>query len=299
LVKAIEDGKLTMDSEINEFLPFQVVNPFFKETPILIRHLVTHTSSILDTKHYGKSYVLDESFELSDHVHQDFLSFLRSHTQITLKGFLYNILNKKGDWYRKKNFLKAKPGTVKEYTNLNAALTAYIIEIATNTSFEDYTQRKIFSPLNMRNTSWHIEKRNRSALAVPYFPVGAEVPRYKLITFPDGGLYSNSIDLSNFLQEMIKAYSGNSEYLPSEYARLLLPGEEDINRAFWGMRVKSRNIGHRGSDPGTQTDLHFNADSKIGRIIIANVNAEDNENLWQQYERILKIMEKMNYELLP
>lgn len=298
LVKAIEDGKLMMDTEINDILPFQVVNPFFKNSPILIRHLVNHTSTILDTKHYGKTYVLDESFVEDENIHKDFLGFLRSHTSMELKGFLFSILNKEGDWYRNKNFLKAKPGTNKEYSNLNAALTAYIIEIATDIPFEEYTQTKVFEPLGMQSTSWKIEGEDLNMMATPYFPAGKQVPRYRLITYPDGGLFTNTMDLSNYLKEMIKAYSGNSTYLPSEYAKLMLPGDDDMNRAFWGMGEQSRNIGHGGSDPGVQTDLQFNADRKIGRIILTNVNAEDNETLWKQYRGIHDILSKYENKLI-
>lgn len=297
LIKAIEEGKLTMDTEINNILPFQVVNPSFKDSPILIRHLANHTSTILDTKNYGKTYILDENFIENENIHQDFLGFLRSHSSIELKDFLFNVMNKEGDWYRKKNFLKAEPGSTKEYSNLNAALTAYIIEIATETPFEEYTQTNIFEPLGMYNTSWKIEKENIGKMSTLYFPAGKQVPRYQLITYPDGGLFTNTEDLSNYLQEMIKAYSGNSTYLPAEYAKLMLPGDDDMNRAFWGMGEQSRNIGHGGSDPGIQTDLQFNADRKIGRIILTNVNAEDNETLWKQYRGIHDILAKYETKL--
>lgn len=297
LVKAIADGKLTLDTKINDILPFKVFNPYFKDSPILVRHLANHTSGILDTKNYGRSYILNSNFEPSEDVHKDYLAFLKSHESIPLKNFLFNILNEKGEWYRKKNFLKTAPGSNKKYANLNAALMAYLIEIATETPFDEYTQAKIFSPLAMINTSWKINDSMRSELATPYFPNGTEVPRYRLITFPDGGLFSSTSDLSIFLQEMIKAYSGSSDYLLPEYAKMLLPGDGDKNRAFWGMGVTSRNIGHGGSDPGVQTDLQFNADSKVGRIIMANVNAEDNEELWKQYRKIHEILEKYEQKL--
>ena len=292
LVKAIQDGKLTLDTKINDVLPFQIHHPYFKDTPILVRHLATHTSGILDTKHYGKTYIRDNTAVNEAAIHQDFLDFISSHEAIPLKDFLFRILNKKGKWYKKKNFLKAKPGTKKEYTNLNAALAAYLLETVTGIPFETYTETKIFLPLGMKNTTWHIDKEHKELLATPYFPMGKIVPRYHLITYPDGGLHSNAVDLSLLLIEMIKAYSGHSEYLPYEYAQLLLPGDTDANRAFWGMGAKSRNIGHGGSDPGVQTDMHFNADSKIGRIILTNVNAEDNEELYKQYRMIHQILTK-------
>ena len=297
LVKVIEEGKLTMDTEINDILPFKVFNPYFEDDPIRIRHLANHTSGILDAKNYGKTYILDDNFVESENIHQDFLEFLKSHSPMELKDFLFRILDKEGDWYRKKNFLKAPPGTQQSYANLNAALMAYIISIATEIPFEEYTRTRIFNPLDMGSTSWRIDKENQAAMATLYFPAGKQVPSYRLITYPDGGLLSNAEDLSIFLQEMIKAYSGNSAYLELEYAQLLLPGDQDTNRAFWGMGAESRNIGHGGSDPGVQTDIQFNADSKIGRIVLTNVNAEDNETLWKQYRGIHDILAQYENKL--
>jgi len=291
LVKAIADDKLTMDTPINDILPFRVDNPFYKDEPILIKHLANHTSSILDTKHYGKTYILDQQYVENENTHQGFLEFIKGHASLELKDFLFKILNEEGEWYKKKNFLKQSgPGSIKEYSNLNAALTAYIIELATEMPFDEYTQAKIFEPLGMNYTSWKIEKEKEALVATGYFPAGNQVPSYRLITYPDGGLFSNTTDLSKYLIEMIKAYSGNSTFLPLEYAEVMLPGDEDSSRAFWGMGVESRNIGHGGSDPGAQTDLHFNADRKLGRIILTNVNAEDNEVQWKQYQRIHEII---------
>lgn len=290
LIKAIEDNKLTLDAPINDFLPFKVVNPHYPETPILVRHLATHTSSILDTKNYGKTYIYKANESDTENMHLGYLEFIKSHEKMSLEDFLANILDKEGDWYKKKNYLKAKPGTQNEYSNLNAALMASIIENATGTSFEAYTQEKIFEPLNMQATTWSLNDIAPEKLATVYFPSGLIVPRYSLITYPDGGLYSSISDLSLYLNEMIKAYAGKSKFLKPKFAKLLLPGDEDENRVFWGMGQKSRNIGHGGSDPGVQTDLQFNADSKIGRIIICNVNAEDSEELEKQYNEIHKII---------
>jgi len=292
LIKAIEDEKISLETKISDYLPFNVINPYYPDSPILVRHLANHTSSILDTKNYGKSYILAENTTNTENVHQDFLNFISNHKKIPMEIFLSNILEKGGDWYKKKNYLKSKPGTEHEYSNLNAALVALIIEKATGVSFKEYTKNKIFEPLKMTSTSWSIQETSINNFATNYFPNGQIVPRYNLITYPDGGLYSSVSDLSQYLNEIIKAYSGKSDFLKPEYAKLLLPGDEDENRAFWGMGQKSRNIGHGGSDPGVQTDLQFNADSKIGRIIITNVNAEDNENLWRQYRQIHNIIAK-------
>jgi len=296
LLKAIKKGKLSYDSEINAYLPFKVINPYFKDDPILIRHLATHTSSILDTKHYGKSHISLGGDSDSEALHEDYKNLINAHQKLSLEDFLFKILNDEGEWYKKKNFKKAPPGKPFEYANLNAALAGLVIEKATQSSLEVFSKNNVFEPIRMNSTTWSFDVVDKTELATRYFPVGKVVPNYGLITYPDGGLYSNVEDLSLFLQELIKAFKGTSTFLPKTYAKILLPGDDENQRIFIGMGTKSRNIGHSGSDPGVQTDVQFNADTLIGRVILCNVNAKDDENLEQQYREIHTILGR--YELV-
>lgn len=60
VMKAIEEGKLTLDQEINSILPFKVEHPVHKDIPITIRHLATHTASISDDGNYDKAYIFQK-----------------------------------------------------------------------------------------------------------------------------------------------------------------------------------------------------------------------------------------------
>ena len=55
LLKARELGKLQLDDPINNYLPFEVLNPYFPEEKITIRQLATHTSTIIDPARYEKN----------------------------------------------------------------------------------------------------------------------------------------------------------------------------------------------------------------------------------------------------
>ena len=255
VVQAIAAGKLSMDTKINDILPFTIEHPFFKDQPILLRHLVTHTSAILNTKFYRNTYVASEYQTTTENIHEDFLGFTKSHEAMELGLFLKSILFKGEKWYKKKNFLKAKPGTTKEYSNLNAALAAYMVEIVMEMPFHEYATKNILASLKMMNSGWAYQDISSKDCATLYFPRGQVVPNYRLNTYPDGGLLTSVADLSLYLQAIIKAYNGNSDFLSPESTAFLLPGDKDNDRAFFGMRKESRNIGHGGSDPGVQTDL--------------------------------------------
>ena len=44
LMQAIEDGVLTLDTEINDVLPFAVHNPRLESSPITVRQFLSHTT---------------------------------------------------------------------------------------------------------------------------------------------------------------------------------------------------------------------------------------------------------------
>ena len=138
LLKAQELGKLDLDDPVNQYLPFEVTNPHFPNTPITLRQLATHTSSITDATAYDKyGYVLKENSNEGTQVNKNFRS---PDEMMPLGTFLKNVLNKEGVWYKKKNFLKNLPGKKFEYSNVGAGLAAFIIEKATNEPFKAFTR---------------------------------------------------------------------------------------------------------------------------------------------------------------
>ena len=44
MMKAVGQGKLSLDIDINSYLPFRIVNPYHPNEIITLRHLATHTS---------------------------------------------------------------------------------------------------------------------------------------------------------------------------------------------------------------------------------------------------------------
>lgn len=78
LLKAQELGKLNLNDPVEKYLPFEVRNPYHPELPITINHLATHTSTIIDTEFYDKSYVLKDDIG-------------KSNIDIPMKDFLKDI----------------------------------------------------------------------------------------------------------------------------------------------------------------------------------------------------------------
>ena len=146
LLKAQELGKLNLDDPINKFLPFEVKNPAHPDTPILIKHLAYHSSSIIDVDEvYARSYVLDDSHHGEKEAVYSW--FQQPETKISLLEFLQNSLTENGKWYVKEMFANTKPGEVREYSNIGSALCAQIIETAMGQTYQSFTKEQHTSAL--------------------------------------------------------------------------------------------------------------------------------------------------------
>jgi CubicO group peptidase (beta-lactamase class C family) len=283
LLKAQEMSKLQLDDPINHYLPFSVVNPYFPEENITIRQLASHTSTIQDASQYeSKGYVLRDKNNVGKKVKKNFRP---PNDLMDYSLFLKKILSKNGDWYKKKNFLKKKPGTIFKYSNLGAGLAALVLEHAVGEPFSEFTKAHIFEPLGMSDTRWSSEDLESTKLGKLYADQTTELAPYQLVNYPDGGLITSSTDLGRYLQELISGYRGNGTLLNTEsYTELFTPNLNDENHKdrnesayndeynmgiFIGMSAKGQ-MGHSGGDPAVTTLMFFNSETKIGKLLMAN-----------------------------
>lgn len=298
LMKVIEDGKLNLDDDINKILPFRVINPKFPKTPITIRHLATHTSSIDGTNNSDRGYrfktpLLNEKFP---EAHHEFLNNYNKTEDISMAHFLEYKLNENGKWYEKDVFTLSEPGTSYEYSNLGATLLAHIIEIKTGQDFNTFTDSLILKPLKMNASTWHLNQVDKNEHVVYYNEILNEVPKYYIVSYPDGGLYSSINDMTKYFQEMMKGYNGESKLLSKESFREMMTQQYDDENLTEGLcwdLSMGNLIGHAGNDFGTSTLAYFSPETGIGRILFTNISIEKEEqedtfygiyNLLFQYE---------------
>tara|TARA_R100001377_G_scaffold81019_1_gene60277 strand:+ start:911 stop:2152 length:1242 start_codon:yes stop_codon:yes gene_type:complete len=309
LLKAQEMGLLNLDDPINKHLPFKVLNPNFKNEPITIRQLSTHTSTIIDTENYmGRAYVLKDKLDsTSIKIKNIPQSFNPNDDKIPLSEFLENYLSENGKWYEKDAFTKNKPGELFEYTNVGASLAAFIIEIVSHQSYAEFTNEYILKPLKMDNSGWSYDAVNFDKVSMLYSSPKMEVPYYSLITYPDGGFLTSVNDLAKYLNEIMKGYLGNGTLLSKEgYEELFTKQlnaenftERDVNHPYKdeyniGIFIGfsgTGNIGHTGGDPGASSLMFFNPKDKTGGILLVNTNIENQEGINAYYGIFNKLEE--------
>jgi CubicO group peptidase (beta-lactamase class C family) len=292
VMKAWEQGYLSLDENINHYLAFSVDNQNLNDEIITTRHLATHTSGIVDNLiTYGSTFTTGDP-------------------EITLPQYLESYLVPGGSLYdAQTNYSNNAPGEVFAYSNVGNALAGELVAASTGIPLDAYTEKHIFTPLNMKNTGWHLSDfENQDEIAVPYnFGIWPWVyateasygipynddnhnsflgrhgfQHYSSPSYPDGGLRTSANDAARFLA----AIMNNGELdgvrildettvttmLEPQFESLEKDAETDEQALFWV--YDEGLIGHTGGDPGAMAIMFFDPETEIGGVIFMNRGAD-------------------------
>ncbi|NHF60696.1 beta-lactamase family protein [Flavobacteriaceae bacterium TP-CH-4] len=304
LMKLVDEGKISLDDPINKYLPFKVVHPSFPESDITIRQLATHTSSLtdgVDDLLIEKSYLFHGPINFKkEELPEDYFDYFeiyQTNHAVSMSEFLKNIYTPEGAWYESSNFLEVSPGTAYHYTNIGATLLAFIIEQVSLTDFAEYTKQILFGPLNMSHSFWALDAVPKDVLASLYLSNGLKIPHYELITYPDGGLFTNISDFSVYLMEMIKGINGESSLLSTTWYTEMMQNQltgknfpkgsfETSKGLMWSVNPEGDNISVNGADPGVMSYTLFTTQGNVGIVIFMNKTIYDNEELESAFKAI-------------
>jgi CubicO group peptidase (beta-lactamase class C family) len=123
-MKMVEQGRLSLDADISDYLGYRLRNPHFPDQPISLRMLLTHTSSLRDEGGFKWA----PSVNLKD--------------VLLPGGQFYG----KGDMWSK---TKA-PGRYFEYVNFNWGIIATVLERAGGERFDRLMRRLVFDPMGLK-----------------------------------------------------------------------------------------------------------------------------------------------------
>ena len=299
----MELEKLQLDDPVGNYLPFPVTNPTYPDVPITVRHLVTHTSTITDTEgnYLHRSYVLAEPLHVADDVASAVapVRFNTPDSAVSMADLLRNVLAKDGAWYDAATFLPMRPGERFAYSNIGAALAAYVVERATGVSFDAFTQQHILDPLGMQDSFWQTGHWDDPVLSHLYLSRTQAFPRYRLITYPDGGFATSSCDMAKYVAELVEGFSGNgsllSKTLYAEFFRQQLdsthfeersesPYSDEYNMGVFVGYSNKGYFGHTGGDPGLASQFFVDPATGIGRYLVVNTDVtrfRDFVRIWQ------------------
>jgi CubicO group peptidase (beta-lactamase class C family) len=259
LMQLVEQNIISLDDDINTFLPYPVRNPNYPNEKITYRMLLSHTSSISDD--------FQNTFDLD--------CFGRD-CPMTLAQFFTNVFVSGGTFYSSNNFSKNKPGTKEDYSNVASALVGYLVERISKTPFDSYCKNKIFIPLDMTKTEWRLANIPLNELAIPYSSeITSANPHYTFPDYPNGGLRTNVLDLSKFLRAIILngSLNGTQILTPSSVTQMktLQFGSTAQCLSFYYELIGAKEyLGHSGGEKGATAEMYFDKNSTVGVIVFSN-----------------------------
>lgn len=264
LMQLAEQNLISLNDDINQYLPFSIRNPSFPNNKITFRMLLSHTSSISDN--FQNTLTLD---------------CYGTDCSMTLDQYFKEVFLSTGQYFSSQNFSNKQPGTTEDYSNLASALIGYLVEKIKQTPFDVYCKNNIFTPLGMTKTEWRLSNTPISELAIPYSPdITNANPHYTFPDYPNGGLRTNVLDLSKFLRMVIQngTFAGIQILKQSSMAEMktLQFGSSEQCLSFYYNTINGRKVlGHNGGEKGVTTEMYYDPNTNVGVIVFNNNDDAD------------------------
>jgi CubicO group peptidase (beta-lactamase class C family) len=153
ILQLYEQGKLGLDDDVNEYLPFPVRHPRFPEQSITVRMLLTHQSGLDKETANFDIYTLmrDSSLRTFAEACGTELPKIEPWPN-TASDFFEGLLTPTGAYYTRRVWIR-EPGQL-QYSNIGFSLLAQIVERITGKSYEEYVKEHILEPLSMENSGF-------------------------------------------------------------------------------------------------------------------------------------------------
>jgi CubicO group peptidase (beta-lactamase class C family) len=278
IVALVEEGRLDLDADINEYLPFEVHIPKTPDIPITMRMLLTHTSAIRDRWQIWGTPWSDPTLYFHGDSTIPLGDFCRSYFEVGAS-----------EYQSQANFYERPPGTKYTYSNLAVALAGYVAESVSGVDFDEWCLRRVFRPLAMANSGYRLADVDASSVAMPYSssPQGFDpIFQYGYPDYPDGEVRTSAKHLARWLG----AFMNFGEFqgvrvldrdTVKEIRRSQIPDLVGWRQGLiWygdGWDGYS-TLGHDGGDYGVTTRMFFRPDRRVG--VVTLTNSYLNERHW-------------------
>jgi CubicO group peptidase (beta-lactamase class C family) len=238
-----EDGRLKLDDPVRKWLPSlpKVADP------ITIRHLLTHTSGLIDYED-----VIPETFKPQLH-DADVLRLLESQDRTYFK-----------------------PGSSYRYSNSGYALLALIVERASGRTFATFLRERIFQPLGMSNTVAYEE--GISTVSTRAFGYTQEQGRWSRTdqsqtsaVLGDGGIYSSIDDLAKWDAALYDGRLLRPSSLQAAFTPATRTDTPEVEYGF-GWRITGETLWHSGETVGFRNVIVRYPKRHLTVVVLTNRN---------------------------
>ena len=250
IMQLVEQGKLDLDRDVNDYLDFKIPATYPK--PITLRNIMTHTP--------GFEEAVQELFVADAKDLKPLNQYLPEHLPQRI----------------------FPPGTTPAYSNYATTIAGYIVQRVSGQPFDDYIDEHIFKPLGMSHCTF---RQPLPADLKPLMSKGYQLasqpakPFEYVEAFPAGSSSVSAMDMTHFMIAHLQdgQYQG-VQILKPETARMMHSRQfenlPDMNAMALGFYEETRNghriIGHGGDTQYFHSDLHLVLDSQLGFFVSYN-----------------------------
>jgi CubicO group peptidase (beta-lactamase class C family) len=202
VMQQVELGRLDLDADVGDYLPFPVRNPAFPDTVITARMLMQHGAG-LGLPDFG--LVSDRLFEPFD-----------PSVVVQLHPLIEDILTPGSADYREAIWLAGEPGSLNQNSNIGMVLLAWIVERLSGMHYIDYAKTFIFLPLGMTATSHYFPDLDPNEVVPLFNTANQPVGQTSNWFYPISGLFTSTGDWANFLRAILAGGTFNGTRILEE-----------------------------------------------------------------------------------
>jgi CubicO group peptidase (beta-lactamase class C family) len=250
VMQLVEQGKLDLDKDVNEYLDFKI--PGRSDGPITLRDIMTHTPGF--EEQIKALIVTDPKLLVPLKVYAE--------TKTPVRIF--------------------KAGSTPAYSNYATALAGYIVERVSGQPFDDYLDAHLFKPLEMTHATFRqpLPAAFEADMSKGYALGSQPAKPYEIVVAaPAGSLAASGVDMAHFMIAHLEGgeYHG-ARILGEETLKKMHETPRDmippLNRMMLGFYEQNYNghriISHGGDTIYMHSYLHLLLDDHVGFFVSVN-----------------------------
>ncbi len=250
VMQLVEQGKLDLDRDVNDYLDFKIPATYPK--PITLRNVMTHTPGFEET--------VQELFVGDAKDLKPLGPYLKEHLPERI----------------------FPPGTTPAYSNYATAMAGYIVQRVSGQDYFDYIDEHILKPLGMTHSTFRqpLPDSLMPMMSKGYDVASQPAKKFEFVeAMPAGSSSVSAIDMTHFMIAHLQdgRFEGTQILQPDTARRMHsrqfenLPG---MNAMCLGFYEETRNghriIGHGGDTQYFHSDLHLIPDAQVGFFVSYN-----------------------------
>ena len=250
VMQLVEQGKLDLDRDVNEYLDFAIPKTY--PEPVTLRRILTHTAGFEETL---KNLFVPSAREMRP---------IRDYLIAAMPQRIF------------------PPGAVPSYSNYGLTLAGYIVERTSGEAFEKYVEAHILDPLHMTRSTFAqpLPPTLESLMSKGYLAAAQGPKEFEFVpASPAGALSATATDMTRFMLAFLaEGTLDGATILKPETVRAMQARQFEVHPAIHAIGFiymdysmnGHRIVGHGGDTIYFHSDMMLLPDARVGLFISYN-----------------------------